>query len=778
MPPLPLTPGSQLGPYSIVSPLGAGGMGEVYRARDTRLDREVAIKVLSEAFANDADRLQRFRREAQLLAALNHPRIAQIYAVEEADGIHALVMELVEGEDLAVRLTRGPLPLDDAAAIAEQIAEALEAAHEQGIVHRDLKPANIKLRRDGSVKVLDFGLAKTLVGVSTAAALANSPTTASPVVTTAGMLLGTAAYMSPEQARGKAVDRRADIWAFGAVLYEMVTGRSPFGGETVTDVLAAIVSREPDWTALPSGVPARVRWLLRRCLEKDPRLRLRDIGEARVALQTGASEAFEAAATGVAPSRHSHHALTRALPWVLTALALVMAAVVWSLTPRTSGAPTRRFEVALPRDGAGFALSPDGRYLAFLERGQVRVMDLVRFESRDLAPSPQGPRRFVFWSPDSTFIGYNTPDGKLWKIPVAGGTPLVVCAVPESGSLMGATWRNDQTIVFAVWRGSLYTVPASGGPANQLLAIDPKRELDFHSPLTLPGGRVLVTTHLTPTQENQTSENTRVEVLDGERRDVVLGPGFTPIAYVSGRFLLAQRFDVNVGLWAFPFSGEGALRVDEGRLLAANAQSATAAEDGTLLYALPSATQSAGTLAWVDRTGRVTGQLGAEHADLASPAIAPDGQRIAYAARVNGNRDLWVRQLASNTESRLTFEPGDEVRPVWFPSGRRLAYLELLGVGLNRIASRNADGSGGRQELVAGVSPAVSPDGRFLLFLIDEAGSLRLRMTELSLDGRPGPIRRVFNGTPEPSIEGASVSPDGRVLAFASDSPMAASTSS
>jgi eukaryotic-like serine/threonine-protein kinase len=416
-------------------------MGEVYRARDTRLDREVALKILSAEFAADPDRLQRFGREAQTLAALNHPHIAQIYGLEDTGEGYALVMELVDGEDLAARVARGPMPIEDVVPVAEQIAEALEAAHEQGIVHRDLKPANVKIRSDGTAKVLDFGLAKVLEpsSRSNVTALANSPTMANPgAMTSAGMVLGTAAYMSPEQARGKAVDKRADIWAFGVVLYEMLTGRNPFGGDTVTDVLSSVISSEPDWGVLPPDVPGQVRWVLKRCLEKNPSLRLRDIGEARVALHRG--EADTDPPPGVGPRSavtFSPNAFARVLPWVVAALGVVAAVAVWLLVPTSARLPPRKLDLALPTEGTGFALSPDGQRLAFFESGQVRMIDLRRSESRDLAPAPAGARRFIFWSPDSAVVAFNTPDGKLWRVPADGGAPLVVCAIPESGSLIG-----------------------------------------------------------------------------------------------------------------------------------------------------------------------------------------------------------------------------------------------------------------------------------------------------------------------------------------------------
>ncbi len=340
----------------------------------------------------------------------------------------------------------------------------------------------------------------------------------------------------------------------------------------------------------------------------------------------------------------------------------------------------------------------------------------------------------------------------------------VVCAIPESGSLIGATWR-DQSIVFAVWRGSLYEVPSSGGQPTRLLATDPVKEIDFHHPLSLPEGRLLLTTHLQPTDSNATVENTRVEILDGQGRHTLLGPGFAPVAYVNGRHLLVQRFGANPGLWAFESQGTAALRPEDGQLVAAGAESATAAQDGTILYSLPSGAPSTGQLVWVDRGGRVTAQIGSAQPELGQIDLSPDGRRIAYSARVDNNKDVWIRDLQNDIDSRLTFDAGDEVQPAWFPSGRRLAYTELRGVGLNRIASRNSDGSGERRELAIGMEPVVSQDGRFVLFMVDERGSFHVRYSEVAADGTVGPPRRVFNSTPEPSIGYPSLAPDGRFLA-------------
>jgi serine/threonine protein kinase len=742
-------------------------MGEVYRARDPQLERDVAIKILSEGFALDAERLQRFRREAQTLAALNHPHIAQVYGFDDTGEIHSLVMELVEGEDLTARISRGPIPVDESVSIATQIADALEAAHEQGIIHRDLKPANVKVRADGSVKVLDFGLAKALIPAATAdgTALANSPTMATPAMTTPGVLLGTAAYMSPEQARGKEVDKRTDVWAFGVVLFEMLTGRCPFHGETVTDVLSAVISGEPDWNSLPASIPERLSLLLRRCLEKNPRFRLRDIGEARIAL---ASTVPAGPMSGTAsPATPSLNAFARGLPWVVAAISLAVAGSVWFRSADSQSPDTRRFETSLPKDGSGFALAPDGRSLAYFQSGQLRLTDLRRWESRDLASAPPGARRFIFWSPDSTFVAFSTPDGNLWKVPVSGGTPLLVCPIPESRSLMGGTWRTDQSIVFAVWRGSLYTVPASGGTPVRLLARDTAQEVDFHNPIALPDGRILVTTHLNPTNENQSSETTRVELVDGQQRETVLGQGFTPVGYLRDGRLLAQRFDVNVGLWMFPYAGRGPLRPEDGRLVAANAENATAAQEGTLLYSLSAPTVPSGSLVWFDRTGHEAGHIGGAVPELMTPALAPDGRRVAFSAQLDRNKDIWIRDVQGTGESRLTFEAGDEVMPAWFPKGERLAYAELRGIGLNRVASRTADGSGPRHELSTGFAPVVSHDGRTVLYLVDESGSLHVRYADVLRDGGLGPARRVFDGAQEPNVESVSLSPDGHLLAYA-----------
>ena len=453
-----LTPGTRLGVYEITAPLGEGGMGQVWRATDTTLGRQVAIKILPDMFAADPERLARFEREAKTLASLNHPHIAAIYGFEKSPGMHALVMELVEGEDLSQRIARGAIPLDEALPIAKQIAEALEAAHEQGIIHRDLKPANIKVRADGTVKVLDFGLAKALdpAAASTPAAM-NSPTITSPAMTQAGMILGTAAYMAPEQARGKAVDRRADIWAFGAVLFEMITGKRAFGGDDVAETLANVINKEPAWDALLPAVPTHVRQTLRLCLKKSSRERVPDIGAVRLALD-GAFEttAPPAALTTAASSRGR-------LSWIVATAAVVgMAAMAWPTlrylrqTP-TPAPPETRLEIATPAtsDLVSFAVSPDGRQIVFVASGDgasrlwVRPLDTTA--AQPLAGTDGAS--YPFWSPDSRSIGFFA-DGQLKRLDLAGGAPQTLAPAQVA---RGGTWSADGVI--------LSSHPAAQGPS-------------------------------------------------------------------------------------------------------------------------------------------------------------------------------------------------------------------------------------------------------------------------------------------------------------------------
>ncbi|HEV2306085.1 MAG TPA: protein kinase [Candidatus Acidoferrales bacterium] len=461
-----LSSGRKLGSYEILSPLGTGGMGEVYRARDTRLGRDVALKVLPEGFTRDVERLGRFRREAQVLASLNHPNIAAIYGFEDSGEVQALVMELVEGPTLADMISRTgrgaesaagnakPIPLEEALAIAKQICEALEYAHERGIVHRDLKPANVKVTPDGAVKILDFGLAKALEGETAAADISSSPTI-SRMATQAGIILGTAAYMSPEQAKGKSVDRRADIWAFGCVLYEMLTGKMAFSGETVTDTLAAVIRAEPDWTLLPKDTPTHVRVLLQRCLKKDAKQRLRDIGDARIALEevlSGVAKEQMAAAGASRP------VWRRALPWVVAALCALVAAglaayLYFGGAARGNGANVT-LDVALPdgvsvltRDSPNVALSPDGKEIVFMgAKGTVSQLYRRSLDEPDAEPlagteNGLGP----FFSPDGKWIGFFA-DGKLKRIPADGGRAQILADAPNQ---RGGSWAPDGSIIFS-----------------------------------------------------------------------------------------------------------------------------------------------------------------------------------------------------------------------------------------------------------------------------------------------------------------------------------------
>ncbi|NOT28063.1 MAG: serine/threonine-protein kinase [Acidobacteria bacterium] len=574
-----LTSGARIGPYEVGRLLGIGGMGEVYRGTDTNLGREVAIKVLPEGFAHDADRLARFEREARTLASFNHPHIAQIYGLEKSAGLHALVMELVEGPTLADQIAQGAMPLDEALPIAKQICEALEAAHEQGIIHRDLKPANIKVRPDGTVKVLDFGLAKAMepAGV-TSASVSQAPTITSPAMLTgAGMILGTAAYMSPEQARGKTVDKRADIWAFGAVLFEMLTGKRPFEGEDIAETLGAVIHKEPAWSRLPTATPAAVRTVVQRCLQKDPRQRLRDIGDVRLALDG----AFEDAAAGaqapdpavvqerwrqrtdaaVAVEVGAIRRTLRRRAALVGAAALmtgvVVGAAVWSVTrPATPAPPETRVDIVTPAttETTSFALSPDGRQIVFVASGdgapRLWLRPLDQATAQPLAGTEGA--QYPFWSPDSRSVGFF--DGSsLKRVNLAGGSPQTLAATIGRGG----TWSADGVILFAPTPESpLFRVPASGGAAVAVTTLATQRSHRF--PQFLPDGRqFLFYAQGTPDTQGlylgslDAPETTRLTAADAAGVYDPAGPGSTEapgeggwLLFIRGGTLLGQRLDL------------------------------------------------------------------------------------------------------------------------------------------------------------------------------------------------------------------------------------------
>jgi len=775
---MPLTSGSRVGSYEVIAILGAGGMGEVYRARDPRLGRDVALKVLPDAFAADVERLARFQREAQLLASLSHQNIGAIHGLEETPStgsgqatVRALVLELIEGDTLADRIARGPVPVDEALPIARQIADALEAAHERGIVHRDLKPSNIKVTPEGAVKVLDFGLAK-LAGPSDSGPLqpdlTASPTMVSPNMTSVGIILGTAAYMAPEQAKGKPADKRSDIWAFGCILFEMLAGRRAFEGDDVSEMLAAVIKGEPNWSVLPASTPSATRRLLRRCLERDPRRRLHDIADARLEL-----DEQESPSAAPAPASRSRYRLAVFLALVLLGSAIT-GAIVWALKPVPSP-PLRKLEISadltagVPPDDQGFEpavrLSPDGSRAAYMARGHLWVRDLDQVAPRDLGQLPEGSETLA-WSRDGTFIGFASGDKKYRKISIAGGPPVVVCDLPATGRITGSAWPTDETIVLAAWRDSLYKVSARGGTPEVWLKVDAGKEIDFHNPEPLPDGRVMFRTHTRGTGADEVS---LLEMFDGTTRSVLLHEnGIGGVAYAPPGYLLFVRQSGGGSLWAAPFDST---RLDMSKAFTVDGRgrSVTAGRDGTLLIGSPGVSTATRQLVRVDRAGRLIEELVPAGPDVSRPHFSPDGRKLAYHTHAGGNPDVWILDLPRKVATRLTFEAGEDMNPSWFPSGERIVYTrhgeEVEGT---EIAQMAADGSGTPQGLIKGFVGIISPDGKYIVSLVDDRGFYRLRYAERRSDGTVAPPQRLLRSDPEPSqVIGMSLSADGRLLAYA-----------
>ena len=780
-----LSAGARLGSYEIVSPLGAGGMGEVYRARDTKLNRDVAIKVLPETFGADPERLARFAREAQTLASLNHPNIAHIYGVEDSGAVHALVMELVDGEDLAQRLARGSIPLDDALPIARQIADALEAAHDQGIVHRDLKPANIKVRPDGAVKVLDFGLAKAMDAgpdAGSSAHVANSPTFTAHA-TQMGMILGTAAYMAPEQARGKAVDRRADIWAFGAVLYEMLTGKRAFEGEEISDVLASVLKSDPAWTAIPVDAPPSIRRLLRRCLEKDPRKRLSAIGDARFDLDEQA--VVDSAATAGLPGR-SRRGWSASL-WAALAGALVTillgGALLWTRqTPSGPRRPTRLSILApagatpLYPDSTGVAISPDGTKVAFVTGNVVqsdaqlwvRSLDTLDPHRIDINGSVQLP----FWSPDSRRIGFFTDD-KLETVDAAGGRAQVLCDAPSGGR--GAVWTPANDIIFAPdVNGPLYRVSADGGTPTPVTTLDASRKESGHRfPTILPDGDHFLYAVLP-------GHNGLFDIVAGSIADpkarTVIGSMETAPVYANPGWLLfmrqgvlsAQRFDANaLKLVGQPVSlNDAPSAILDPRFSYTSGRPVSVTSNGTLAYfSYPSNNTSA---VWLDATGQPTGTLGVPPGHYDDVAISPDGTHAVLVRSLSPSQsDLWLTDLTRGGAVPLTTGHGRNDSPVWSPDDSRIIFDsdrdgpdDLYIKDLNNPSPERLF----RRSSVLFQNPeSWSPDGQSIVMTLVDAVT---QQDVWVLDAGGRELTPVVNG-PAKDASGR-VSPDGRLLLYTS----------
>ena len=780
--------GTRIGPYEILQFTGAGGMGQVYRARDTRLNRDVAVKILPDALLHDQDPLARFRREAQVLASLNHPNIATIHGLEESDGVRALVMEFVDGRTLAEIIAGSPtgtgagverLSLTEAVNIARQIAEALQAAHEQGIIHRDLKPANIIVRNDGTVKVLDFGLAKALepaypgAPAGAGAPIETAATVTSPAVTNLGVILGTAAYMSPEQARGRPVDKRADIWAFGVVLYEMVTGRRLFQGENVTDVLAAVVKDAPDLSAAPSAL----RRLLEKCLEKDPHKRLRDISSVPLLLE-------ETVGSPPAPAVQSRSKTPFAVAAVMAVVAAAASTAAFFAWRRAVPAPQPiEFSITAPTGTtlanihSGSAVSPDGQYVVFsagaaggpasLWLRELRSMDARQLTGTERATSP-------VWSPDGKSIAFMA-DKQLKRLDLTGGPVVTLADVPRADPNQPGAWSRDGVIVFGCPCG-LDRVSASGGAVTPIRKVDGGiKETAYAAPQFLPDGDRFI--YFVVSSDPKVQGVYASSLANPAQRTLILNTGakavFVPprnrrpgyLLWMQGQTLQARPFDAESLQWkGDPFS------LAEGVATAPGRAAFWVSGNGLLLYAQGAPLDPKLPLAWFGIDGKSLGDAAPE-GPYNAISIAPDQQRVALTRygiprTDDPHSDIWVWDFARQTNTRITFGPTTDENPVWSPDGKQIAFSSDRDGGFFNLYRKDSSGAGEEERLTTAklhMDPLDwSPDGRYLVYREMHAGT-GWDLMLLPLQGDRKPI--VLLQTPE-SDSDARFSPDGRWLAY------------
>jgi Tol biopolymer transport system component len=777
--------GRQLGSYHVLSLLGVGGMGEVYRARDAKLERDVAIKIVTPFFADDPERLRRFEREARLLAALNHPHIGAIYGVEDIESVRFLVLELVDGETLAERIARAPhaIPLEEALAIARQLASGLDAAHEKGVIHRDLKPANIKVTADGIVKVLDFGLAKIDTPDRAASDLSHSPTV-TVHGTRAGVILGTAAYMSPEQTRGRPLDKRTDIWAFGCIVYEMLTGGAAFAGETVSDTIAAILGREPDWAALPLSTPAGVRRLLTRCLEKDAKRRLRDIGDAPVELESAIGDAAAPSdANGVSSTTPLQR--RRLVVGVLAALVAVglvaSTALLWRKTAAPPPEPVRRFSMEL-----GYVhpvLSPDGRHIAYRTDDKLWIRDVGSETPREIAAGRgagdyySDATYYLTWSPDSRDLVF-LADNELRRVSVEqGGAATTICALPGGRAtgrqVGGVAWSRDgETIVFSRYGAGIYRVSTRTGAPTLLWKEDHADDLMLFD---TPQGQAVVFAALGE------SHALIVRTEDGQRKILAQLPsGWPELVYSpSGHILYRQDPDESPSIWALPFSATTLTIEGKPFLVERSGQGMSLSSDGTLAY-LDTGRIRSQRLAWRDRAGKIVEQADHAHHTIDALGMSPDGTRAIVLAQDGGTTDYWLYDLQRFVRTR--FELGREaddtrkLTPFFSRSGDEIVYTLLKTPTQSAVFARPADGFGEARALW-------TPDG--FKIALDRSADGRLLVGAGTAPGAAAanPTVGVWFWRQDPKGKGEAVnfsqnsarewvmtlSPDGRYLAYTSN---------